>query len=280
MVPAMVETTRPRVCAVIVTHNRLRTLKLSLNAVVNQTTPPARILVVDNASTDGTRAYLERLQDSKVEARLLPENDGPAGGFAVGFEHAARGPYSHVWAMDDDVVPAPDCLEHLLAGIGDGDVGIPDARSGRGERLVNLAWAGVLVPTKIVHAVGVPDRAYFWWKEDSEYLGERIRDRGGRRLVRVGDAEVLHLSVRTWRRSAWQYYYKARNELHFAWRVQRRSGVRSVLRLGRLFARILVVENDKVAKSRSVVRGVRHALQGRTGKIEAPEASAPARRGP
>lgn len=259
------------VCAVIVTYNRLRTLKLSLNAVLNQTSPVARVLVVDNASSDGTGAYLDGLATPHLESRRLPENVGPAGAFSVGFEKARRGQGSHVWAMDDDVVPGPDCLERLLAETGGNEVGIPDAVNGRGQRLVNLAWGGVLVPMAIVRAMGVPDPSYFWWKEDSEYLGDRIRRRGGHRLVRVEDAEVLHLAARRWRRSAWQYYYKARNELHFAWRVQRRSGVRPVLKLARLFGRIVVVENDKLKKTRSVLRGVRHALQGRMGKVETPE---------
>jgi rhamnopyranosyl-N-acetylglucosaminyl-diphospho-decaprenol beta-1,3/1,4-galactofuranosyltransferase len=43
-----------KVCAVIVTYNRKDLLRECLNAVLSQTRPPDHVLVVDNASTDGT----------------------------------------------------------------------------------------------------------------------------------------------------------------------------------------------------------------------------------
>ena len=44
-----------RVCAVVVTYNRSALLREALVALGAQTRPVDRILVVDNASTDGTR---------------------------------------------------------------------------------------------------------------------------------------------------------------------------------------------------------------------------------
>lgn len=47
-----------KVCAVIVTYNRKELLRECLKAVLGQTRPPDHILVVDNASTDGTLEML------------------------------------------------------------------------------------------------------------------------------------------------------------------------------------------------------------------------------
>jgi GT2 family glycosyltransferase len=44
-----------------------------------------------------------------------PENLGGAGGFSAGLRAAYEGGFDRIWLMDDDVVPAPDCLTVLLA---------------------------------------------------------------------------------------------------------------------------------------------------------------------
>ena len=43
------------------------------------------------------------------------ENVGGAGGFRIGMETAYAGGWDRIWLMDDDVVPAADCLETLMA---------------------------------------------------------------------------------------------------------------------------------------------------------------------
>ncbi len=66
------------VAAVILTHNRLSLLKRCVAAVRAQTRPLDAIIVVDNASTDGTREWLAQESDLKVitaQANL----GGPAG---------------------------------------------------------------------------------------------------------------------------------------------------------------------------------------------------------
>ena len=43
------------------------------------------------------------------------ENVGGAGGFRIGMETAYAAGWDRIWLMDDDVVPAPDCLATLMA---------------------------------------------------------------------------------------------------------------------------------------------------------------------
>ena len=59
--------------AVIVTYNRLDKLTKVIDALKAQTLPPDRILVIDNASTDGTGAYLEGIADERLRHVRLPE---------------------------------------------------------------------------------------------------------------------------------------------------------------------------------------------------------------
>lgn len=50
-----------RVGCIIVTFNKLELLKECINAVLNQTVKVDKIFIVDNASTDNTRDYVEQL---------------------------------------------------------------------------------------------------------------------------------------------------------------------------------------------------------------------------
>ena len=43
-----------KVAAIVVTYNRKQLLKECLNAILNQTAEVERIIVINNASTDGT----------------------------------------------------------------------------------------------------------------------------------------------------------------------------------------------------------------------------------
>lgn len=99
------------VCIVIVTWNRLNLLKTCIDAArVNAV--EADILVVDNASTDGTAEWLRTQEDVRVLS--LPKNIGGAGGFAEGMKFARERGYEWLWVMDDDVVPLPGGLRALL----------------------------------------------------------------------------------------------------------------------------------------------------------------------
>src|SRR4051812_35207484 len=76
-------------CAVVVTYNRKALLTECLQALGAQTRAPDEILVVDNASTDGTAAMVrEHFPDVRLEA--LDTNRGGAGGFHHGLDAAHR----------------------------------------------------------------------------------------------------------------------------------------------------------------------------------------------
>ena len=101
------------IAAVIVTHNRCQKLQHTLAATLAQ--PFSAIIVVDNASTDGTRAWLAGQHDPRLHLILSEQNSGGAGGFAQGMIAALN--YDPDWLVcyDDDAYPAPDALQQFTA---------------------------------------------------------------------------------------------------------------------------------------------------------------------
>ena len=97
----------------VVTHNRRELLLEALAAVQAQSRPADAVIVIDNASTDGTAAAV-RGQYPSVHLAELASNTGGAGGFAAGLALALDQSADLVWLMDDDTVPEPDALQALL----------------------------------------------------------------------------------------------------------------------------------------------------------------------
>lgn len=103
-----------RVCAIIVTRNRRHLLRECLESVLNQSRVPDCIVVVDNASIDGTREMIKS-EFSSVTLVALPKNEGGAGGFNEGLRWAYNQGFDWFWLMDDDAKPAINALDVLLS---------------------------------------------------------------------------------------------------------------------------------------------------------------------
>ena len=101
-----------RLGALVVTYNRPAQLVRTLDALHAE--GPEAILVVDNASTDGTAEMLAAREG--VEVLRLPENRGGAGGFEAGL-HALRdrGDLDWIVVMDDDARPMPGAFAAFRA---------------------------------------------------------------------------------------------------------------------------------------------------------------------
>lgn len=203
------------VWAVVVTFNRRALLEQCLAALDAQTRPPDRILVVDNASTDGTVAWLAAR--GGVEVLALPENAGGAGGFHAGMRVATDAGAGWLWLMDDDTVARADALERLLAVEDPGALlraSVAEWSDGRlhpmnvpglerdsvaplveaaGRRLLPLRTAtfvSLLVAREAVERFGLPRAEFFLWSDDLEYTARVTR--GGGRAVLVTESVVEH----------------------------------------------------------------------------------------
>jgi GT2 family glycosyltransferase len=100
-----------RVLAHIHTFNDADIIDQTIEAVRQQTRPVDQILLVDNASSDGT---LERPSIRHAVVLRLPENRGTSGAVYSGISYALAHDYDWVWVFDADSAPEPDALEKLL----------------------------------------------------------------------------------------------------------------------------------------------------------------------
>ena len=205
----------PRVAAVVVTYNRRDLLLESLAAVLGQTRAPDKVIVVDNASEDGTAAAV-RGQFPSVHLAELRRNSGGAGGFAGGMALALADGADLSWLMDDDTVPEPGALNALLGArdrmaAQDRSGGPPalvasqvlwtDGRehpmntprrkpfAAKAERLAAAAvgcvpirsasFVSVLVDAAECRRRGLPRADYFLWNDDFEFTTRLLRGNTG-----------------------------------------------------------------------------------------------------
>jgi len=101
---------------VITTYNRLVLLKRAIRSALAQTIP-CQVVVVDNASTDGTEAYMNELVANHSERLVYvrnPSNAQHAGAVNAGV-NAASGQW--IKLVDDDDYLAKNCLEVMAKAI-------------------------------------------------------------------------------------------------------------------------------------------------------------------
>ena len=280
------------VAAVVVTFNRKDLLAECLGALRAQTVPPQRVIVVDNASTDGTSELLAGALD--VEAVTLRHNTGGAGGFAAGIATALTGPADAIWLLDDDTIPAPTALAELLRARAsyaggkpevvasrvvwtdgrDHPMNTPRTRPGaRGAALDAAAAVGcrpirsasfvsILVDRSAVERHGLPEAAYFVWNDDFEYTTRLLRNGVG---LYCPASIVVH-KTRTFGSTdadpGERFFYEVRNKAWMFTRSRSLSPAEKVLYGGSTltrWARTLLASTDRPLLLRGLRRGLRAA---------------------
>jgi GT2 family glycosyltransferase len=282
------------VCAIVVTHNRQRMLRECLGALADQSHPPDRLLVVDNASTDGTGEMLAR-DHPEVDVLALATNEGGAGGFHEGMRRAYEDGAEWMWLMDDDTIPRPDALAELLAAPRrleadaapallasivlwrDGHVHPmnapwPDGRrvdraidgAERGLMPVRFAtFASLLVHRGAVERHGLPLKHFFLWSDDVEYTSRMVLS--GELAYLVPDSVAVHKTERRYNNmsaSPARFYYHVRNTLFMA-RDARRPPRDRLVRLLILASSSAeyVLRHPSAESAGAVARGVRDGLR-------------------
>ena len=93
-----------KIASVVVTYNRFDKLKLTVEKTLDEDVD--FFIIVNNASTDGTKEWLDTLTDCRLKVIHLDENIGGAGGFNIGFKEVVENCDAD-WLVcyDDDAYP-------------------------------------------------------------------------------------------------------------------------------------------------------------------------------
>lgn len=111
-------TTQPLVSVYLPTHNRAALLRCAISSVLAQEYSNLELIVVDDASTDGTAAVLSEATEADPRVRVLKRDRaaGPAAARNLAIR-AARGDF--ITGLDDDDRMLPDRVGTLLAAYRD-----------------------------------------------------------------------------------------------------------------------------------------------------------------
>lgn len=211
-----------KVTAVVVTYNRKDMLVQCIDAISKQSYDDFDILVVDNASTDGTKEAVLQLNVPNLKYINTGANIGGAGGFYTGIKAAYENNAKWIWIMDDDVIPAPKALEELMKAtrivkgkasffascvksLDNKAMNTPgvDMKSKNGypfwyeyldKGLIKLnaaTFVSLLFNHNAVMNCGYPCKDFFIWGDDSEYTKRVYRYYGNAYLV--GKSKVVHM---------------------------------------------------------------------------------------
>ncbi len=247
-----------RIAAIVVTHNRKDCLLRCIAALQGQIGAQADIVVVDNASTDGTAQAVAALATNKDITYLnTGANLGGAGGFNLGMRTAVEAGYAFLWVMDDDCIPDPSALAALLEAHREleGNYGFLSSiaywRDGTPCRMnvqktglftkltdydnplspvIMATFVSAFFPASRVREVGLPIREFFIWSDDLEYTRRLSRTypcyavTGSRVLHAMHSNERVDISTDSSERAE-RYRYLYRNEMY----LYRQEGLRGWL---------------------------------------------------
>jgi GT2 family glycosyltransferase len=239
--------TDPLIIIVILNTNRREDTLDCLASLVQSSYANYKIMVLDNASTDGSAAAIQRAYP-QVEVVALAENKGYAGNNNVGIAAALAQGADWVLVLNEDTILDPDCLSQLTAvGESAADIGIvgplvyhfneptiiqsaggamdgklaawhtaenePD--QGQFSTVRPVEWihgCAIMIRRDVIAQLGMFDERFFYYWEETE-ICLRAR-RGGWRILFVPAAKLWHKGVqRDYNPSPNVTYYNTRNRL-------------------------------------------------------------------
>lgn len=290
----------PNVLAIIVTWNKKDYVTGLLESLRSMDYANCSVVVVDNASTDGTSEWIK---EAFPQVRLIEnsENLGGSGGFNTGLAYAfGLEGYKYFWLLDNDVEVSKGALRALVSALeavpGAAVAGsmmcqldnrsvtnelgaFVDLRNGRlvlHRHLTRMrnnstgifdvdyaAAASMLVRADVAKAAGLWEDFFIHFDDVDWCL--RIKEMG-HRIIAVADSVIWHLSAFE-KPVTWVQYYDVRNMLyvlkrHAGGRDVARFGIRKCLQAGRCELK------GMGGQARIILDGVGDFLSGKKGKKE------------
>ncbi len=228
---------------IIVTFNRLELLKECINACLNQTYKFKEIFIFNNASTDGTKSYLDSLKNNKITISHSKENLGGAFGFYEGVRHFEYSDLDYVLLIDDDAILDKNYNYEIIKymkNLNDiccfsGTVKTNDKiqyehrrhlknRKKFKENFSNekeyskeyfdyelSTFCGLFIPVNLIKKIKYPSKEFFIWFDDTEY-SLRLLNYG--KIRNINSAFLNHkTNLNNKSGHNWKSYYSLRNRI-------------------------------------------------------------------
>lgn len=244
------------IVAVVVTYNRLGLLKQNIDCLINQSTKLDKIIIVNNASTDGTIDYCNYLSKTRNDILVvnLKENTGGAGGFSTAIKTAIQVGADYIWGMDDDAMPRRDALEILISNINrfpkacytsntyfySNQHELKQIQFSEDCRINHLTFVGFFIPRDLVLEIGYPRSDLFIYYDDLEYsmrilendyaiIGIKDSIVEHPYIMPKNDRKVFIFHINIPEMPAWKLYYWMRNNLLIRRNKKNRRYIKTVL---------------------------------------------------
>lgn len=281
------------IAAIIVTYNRKKMLAECIEALRTQSEADRLdIIVIDNASTDGTGESVKALQDcGAIKYINTGANLGGAGGFSYGIKYAAENGYDFVWVMDDDCIPKKGALKAFIDfdSRHHGEYGFLSSKALWKDGSINhmnvqrrtltrplknfkeeaeiamASFVSLFVPIPVVRELGLPIKEFFIWTDDWEFTRRISRVYKG---YFVPSSVVVHKSnsniganiATDSKERLSRYRYLYRNDVY----LYRREGLKGfgyeAVRLSWHVARVLAYSKGKRERIGMIISGTREGL--------------------
>jgi GT2 family glycosyltransferase len=237
----------PLVYIIIVNWNLKEVTLECLDSLHRLNYPDFRIVVVDNASHDGSPEAIAA-RYPQVEQIHHSENRGSTAGYNSGFRRALEAGASFAMLINNDTLIEPEALNHLVNACLPEEVGmtgpliyyasLPEkvwsagamrsrftldliGNHGRGKSYSEiikrdfLTSCALLVKREVLEKVGLMDEDFFVYQEETDYC-YRVR-KAGYHLLLVPQAKVWHkVSLSSGgSESASEHYWMAKNGILF-----------------------------------------------------------------
>jgi len=209
----------PLVTVNILSWNRKEDLREVLIELEKTTYRNIEIIVVDNASADGSPEMVEK-EFPYVKLIKMPENIGITG-WNIGFEEA-NGKY--IVVLDDDSYPTPDAIELMVEEFekADEEVGIIafQVRSTKDNRCLTDNWpnqmitfwgCGAGIKKDLINRIGGYEPKFFLYMNEKEFAIRALKN--GFKTIYCKDIIVYHKNSSVHRTSFRSFFYMNKNNI-------------------------------------------------------------------
>ena len=239
----------PLVISIVLNNNHCEDTLQCLNSLYQNTYENHKIILLDNASIDGTVKAVRSLLPG-VQIIELENNLGYAGNNNIGIQAAMEQGADWLFILNDDTILSQDCISNLVTvGESDPTIGIigpmvyhhnePDiiqSAGGRVDRYLRgwhlgqneldqgqyqqpypvewISGCGIMVRRAVIEQVGAFDQRFFLYVEEFDFCLRASK--AGWHIMNVPKAKLWHKGVqRDYQPKPSVTYYATRNHLLF-----------------------------------------------------------------